>query len=37
MDKDESVVLNVILNDSDVDGDLLSVTGVTQGEKGLLS
>ena len=34
MDKDESVVLNVILNDSDVDGDLLSVTGVTQGEKG---
>ena len=34
VDKDESVVLNVILNDSDVDGDLLSVTGVTQGEKG---
>ena len=34
VDKDESVVLNVILNDSDIDGDLLSVTGVTQGEKG---
>ena len=33
--KNESVSLNVILNDKDIDGDSLTVTGVTQGEKGV--
>ncbi len=34
--KSESTTFNVLLNDSDVDGDTLSVTGVSQGEKGFV-
>ena len=37
VDEDDSVTINVKANDTDVDGDTLKVTAVTQGENGTVT